>query len=107
MAQQRFQRISGEGVGEKKPLTVLATEELELRDVRGNLDSLCDSEQAEIAPHGDDGVQERHPVSRVHVPHEGAVYFESPERELVQVAERRVSRSKVIECEHDAAFLER
>src|SRR6185436_11950699 len=83
---------------DQKTLRLVAAQLLE--HVKGvhRLDSLGDDSNAETMCHSDDGRHERGALSRfAEILDESRIDFEAVDRQLLQIAQRRVSRAEVIE----------
>src|ERR1700679_2224141 len=92
---------------EQKSLKFIALEAPQNLQLRYGFDSLRDDLQIQRMPQRDDGLDDRD-VVRIfgYVSHERTVDFHAIDREALQIGERRMSRSEIVDRQGDPVILD-
>ena len=100
--------IGGHRAGEQEPLRVVAAELLEPLVLCGPFDPLGDAAEVEHAGQADDrGRESALPIVAVNAVDEPLVDLEDVDRQLEDVAQRRVPGAEVVDRDPDAELAQR
>ncbi len=86
----------GQGLGEQEPLAPITALLLDVFELRGLLDALCDGHEIEGLAEMDEGVKEVGTGSSAELGHEGPVDLQDVRGEFPQVGQGGVARAEVV-----------